>query len=201
MSLQYLGGLGDVIVHTAGTACDDALIDHHLPVYHLAAQVKLQIAEAGPFLRLSEDISCVFLQLMDRICLRRVEGQCRHRLNLIKVYGHHSVVIGAFSRLQLPVITGAATYGQIFLHLFIGFPYRGEAGSLGGHHINTNAIVYGQVGNTGTGELQYLVLHKIVFIGGSAQGDRHIMRADSLTWAAGEVHEHHLRAGQIIGTA
>ena len=123
MSLKNSGGLGDVIVHSAGTACDDALIDHHLTVYHLAAQIKLQIAEACPLFSLTEDVSGVLLQLMDRICLRGVEGQRSHRLHFVKVNSHHGIVIGAFSGLQLPIVACAAADGQIFLHLFIGGPY------------------------------------------------------------------------------
>ena len=43
-AMQYGGGLGDIVVHTAGAAGYDALLHIYIPVFHLGAKVQLHLA-------------------------------------------------------------------------------------------------------------------------------------------------------------
>ena len=91
--------------------------------------------------------------------------------------------------------------GQGFLYHVVGLPDGAEAGSLGGHHVDSAAVVHGKGGNAGAEELHDGILHGT---GGErlfndAQG--HILRADTGTGLAGEINAHHLGQVNVIGPA
>ena len=94
---------------------------------------------------------------------------------------------------------GPAVDGQVLLHRAVGFPDGGQAGGFGGHHVDADAVVHGQARDAGAGELQDLVLHKAVFIHGAAEGDGHVVGAHPLGGGTGEVDQHHLGGGDVIG--
>ena len=85
MPVQNGGSLGDVIVHTAGAAGDDALIDVQLAIYQLVSQMQRHLAAKlllRELLGLTQDVRAVFLQIVNGERARGMERQRRHRLDL-----------------------------------------------------------------------------------------------------------------------
>ena len=103
------------------------------------------------------------------------------------------------SRVQGLIVLGAAMGTEEALRHLVRLPDGGEAGGLGGHHINAVAVVNGQIFDARAAELQHAVVHKSRLKGGLHQGYGHIVGAYTLLGLAGEVHQHHLGHGYIPG--
>ncbi len=199
---QNGGGLGDVVVHAAGTPGDDALIHHQLAVRQLVRQVQARLTAelgGGPLLHLPQVVAGIMEQFAERHRLGGVERQGGHGLHAVKVDGDHAVVVRAVLRVQGGERLGAAMEGQIVRHGFVRLPDGAETGRLRGHHVDADAVVHRQAGHGGTGELQHLVFHEAVLIRCAAQGDGHVVGADAAGRLAGEPHQNDLRRGDVVG--
>ena len=92
--------------------------------------------------------------------------------------------------------------GQILLDSVVGLPDGGQAGGLGGHDVDADAVIHGQVRHAGADELQDFVFHEAVSIHVRRTG-QWPRRGDPRPGPglAGEVDQHHLRGGDVIGVA
>ena len=146
VAVQNGGGLGDVVVHTAGTPGDDALIHHQLAVYQLIRQMQARLTAelgGGALLHLPQVVAGIVEQLAERHRLGGVERQGRHRLHAVKVNGDHAVVVRAVLRVQGGEGLRTAMEGQIVRHGAVRLPDGAEAGGLRGHHVDADAVVHG----------------------------------------------------------
>ena len=202
VAVQNGRGLGDVVVHTAGTPGDDALIHHQLAVHQLIRQVQPRLTTelgGGALLHLPQVVARVVEQLAERHRLGGVERQGGHRLHAVKVDGDHAIVVRAVLRVQGGERLFASVEGQIVCHGAIRLPDGGETGGLRGHHVDADAVVHGQAGHGGAGKFQHLILHEAVFVHRAAQGDGHIVGADAAGRLAGKPHQNDLRRGDVVG--
>ena len=203
-AVQNGGGRGDVVVQAAGTPGDDALLHPELAVLHLVGQVQLHLAAelgGGALLHLPEHVAGVGDQLPQRHRLGGVEGQRGHRLDGGEIQFDQSVVVRAVLRMQGRKVTGASVERQIVRHGAVRLPDGGQAGRLGGHHVDADAVVHAQAADAVAHEFQHLVLHKAVFVHRAAQGDGHIVGAHAVAGLTGDVHQNDLRRSQIVGVA
>ena len=202
VAVQNGGGLGDVVVHTAGTPGDDALIHHQLAVHQLIRQVQARLTAelgGGALLHLPQVVAGIVEQLAERHRLGGVERQSGHGLHAVKINGDHAVVVRAVLRVQGGECLAASMEGQIVRHGAVRLPDGAEAGGLRGHHVDADAVVHGQVGHGGAGKFQHLILHEAVFVHRAAQGDGHVVGADAAGRLAGEPHQNDLRRGDVVG--
>ena len=202
MAAQNGGSFGDVVVHAAGAARDDALIHHQLTICQLIRQVQARLAAelgSGALLHLPQVVAGVVEQLAERHRLGGVERQRGHGLHAVKVDGDHAIVIRAVLRTQGGKRLRTAMEGQIVRHGAVRLPDGAEAGRLRCHHIDADAVVHGQAGHGGPGEFQHLILHETVFIHRAAQGDGYVVRANAPGRLAGEPHQNDLRRGDVVG--
>ena len=204
MPAQDGRGLGNVVVHAAGAAGDDALIDHDLSVHELFRQIQPHLAAelrvAAP-LRLPQEVGRIFLQHADGVRLGRVERQRRHRLHLAEVDGDHAVIPRALARLQAAVRLRPAMRGEIFFHRAVRHPDGTETCGLRRHHVDADAVVHRQARNAGAGEFEHLVLDEPVLVHRAAQRERHVVRADAARGRALQPDEHDLRLRDVIRIA
>ena len=191
VAAQNGGSFGDVVVHAAGAARDDALIHHQLTICQLIRQVQARLAAelgSGALLHLPQVVAGVVEQLAERHRLGGVERQRGHGLHAVKVDGDHAIVVRAVLRTQGGKRLRTAMEGQIVRHGAVRLPDGAEAGRLRCHHIDADAVVHGQAGHGGPGEFQHLILHETVFIHRAAQGDGYVVRANAPGRLAGEPH-------------
>ena len=204
VAVQNGGGLGDVVVHTAGTPGDDALVNHQLAVHQLVGEGQGDLAAelvGSPLLHLPQDVAGIGQQLADGVGLGGVEGQRSHGLDLRKVDGDHAVVVSALLGMQGLVGLRTSVDGQILLDSAVGLPDGGQAGGLSGHDVDADPVIHGQVLDAGADELQDFIFHKAVLIGRAAQGNGHVVGTHALGRLAGQVDHHDLGGGNIIGVA
>src|SRR5699024_1811613 len=135
----------------------------------------------------------------DGVGLGRVERQGRHGLDRREVYAYHGVIHGPVLGLELFVLARAAVHGEVLLDAPVRRPDGAEAGGLRRHDVYAYAVVHGEVFYAGAGELEDLVLHEAVFVHGAAEREGHIVRADAARGSAGEVDEHDLGVGHVVG--
>ena len=202
VAVQDGGGFGDVVVHAAGAAGDDALVHHDLPVHQLVGEGEGDLAAellGGALLHLPEDVPGVGHELPNGVGLGGVEGEGGHGLHLRQVDGDQAVIVRPLLGMEGLIGLRPAVDGQVLLHRPVGLPDGGEAGGLGGHHVDADAVVHGQVLDAGAHEFQDLILHKAVLVDLTAQGDGHVVGAHALGGLPGEVDHHHFRGGDVIG--
>ena len=164
-------------------------------------QVGVRLGEAPPGVGLHalEDLLGVCQKFLNGVGIGGVEGQGDHRLHLVQLNGNVLVIPGNLSRVQGLIVPGAAMGTEEALRHLVRLPDGGEAGGLGGHHINAVAVVNGQVPDARAAELQHAVIYKPRLKGGLHQGDGHIVGAHALFGHSGEIHQHHLGHGHIPG--
>ena len=202
LAFQDSSSLNDVLVHTAGAANDDALVAGDLAVNDVAAQIHLYLAAqllVALFLDLCQDAFGVSLQLVDGVSNGGMEGQSDHTLNLVQIDLDNAVVVCTLSGLQLFVIFGTADVLVELLGDFVGCPDRGQAGSLGGHNVNTDSEVGGQVLDAGAYELEDLVLNVALGECCSNQSDSNVLRTYALAGLAIEVNHNNFGSSNVIG--
>ena len=90
--------------------------------------------------------------------------------------------------------------GQVFARALVRDPDGRPAGGFRGHHIDTVAKIHRQAGNARADKLHHPVFHIAAGVHRSADGQRHILRADARSRRAVQIHAHHLGTGDIIST-
>ena len=186
MSVQDGGCLFDIFIQAARASGDLCLIAPDLTVDYLISQTdRIQIAMR------------IRLQLADGYCVGRMERQSDHRLDLGQIQLHHVIVVSPLLRLQGEVLIATTVIIQVGLCLAIGGPNGGQAGGLGRHDIDADALVHGQSTYTGTGEFQDHVFNGAKQIFTHQKG--HIVRADTFSKAAGHIDQHDLWFGDVVG--
>ena len=195
-------GFGDVVVHAAGAACDDALIDEELPIFQLVGEMQLHLAAEllmREQLGLAEDVRAVRLHVAHRERAGGVERHGDHRLDLREVDLDDAVVEGAFFGFKLLIGFRAAVDGEVFLNLLIRLPDGGEAGRLGGHDVDADAVVHREAGDAGSGELQNFIFDEAAVVDCAAERDGDVLRADAAGGLARQVDEDDVRHGDVVG--
>ena len=196
------GGLGDVVIHSAGAPGDDPLLHHQLAVHQLVGEGEGGLAAEllrRPLLHLTQIVAGIVEQLPQRHRFGGVEGEGGHGIQPGEVYGDHGVVAGTLLRGQPGIGLRPSVDGQVFCHGIVRLPDGGQARRLRGHYVDADAVIHGQVGHAGTGKLQNFVFGEAVSIHGPAQGDGHVVGTHAVGRRAGEPHQHHLRGGDVIG--
>ena len=199
---EYGGGFRDVVVHAAGTACNDALIHGQPAVLYFIGKAELCLAAKlffGADFHLAQYVAGVCHKLAQSYGFRRVEGQRSHGFHGGKVYGYHAVVAGALVGGKPFVFIGPAVYCEILLYRPISLPYGRQACRFGSHHVYSYSVIHGQACHSGACEFQHPVLYKAVFIYFLAEGDGHVVRTYAPLWRTGEPYEDNLRISYIIG--
>ena len=127
-----------------------------------------------------------------------MEGERDHALHLVQMNSQHGVIHCAFIRCESSIILRPADVFIPCLHGVIRYPDGAEAAGFCGHHINADAVIHAHPGNTGSGKLQHLVLHKGIREGLFYQRKGDIMGADAMGNLSCYPHQHHLRGGDVI---
>ena len=148
-----------------------------------------------------EQVGHVGLELSNGIGVGGVEGQGDHGLHLVQLHGDHPVVIRALRRGHLPVAVPPAQQGEGGFGVRVGLPDGGQAGGLGGHHVDAGAVVHGEGCHAGAEELQYGIFHRAGFKGGPHQGQSHVLGPHSRPGRAGEVDGDDVGVGDVVGLA
>ena len=128
-----------------------------------------------------------------------LEGQSDHGLDPVQRHLDDSVIVRALGRRLTLVRVPAAQYGQMVPEGVVGLPHGGQAGGLGGHHVDPGAVIHGQALYARSKELHDGVLHHALLEGGLHQRQRHVLRAHTGPGRPGEVDGDHLRIGDVIG--
>ena len=187
-ALQNGRCLADILIHAAGAADDDALLAVHLAVHDIMPEIQLHLAAqllvAGLF-HLGEDLLGVFLNLVDGVGDGGMEGQGDHGLHGTEVNGHDAVVVRALAGGENLEVGGTPNIFIVGADGLVGLPDGGEAGGLGGHHVDADAVVGAQGGDAGADELQHLILHQSLGEGGAHQGNGHVLGSHALSGLAG----------------
>ena len=145
-----------------------------------------------------EQLIHVLLELFDGVGIGGVEGQGDHGADLVQLHLNESVIVGPIGGgLGLERLS-PAQYGQVCLQGMIGGPDGGQAGGLGGHHVDAGAVVHGQVGYAGAEKFHHRVLDHSVFKGGADELQRHVLGAHTGDGRAGEVDGDDLRVRDVI---
>lgn len=87
-------------------------------------------------------------------------GMGDHRLDFAKVDLNDAVIKRALFGLELLIGFRAAVDGEVFLNLLIRLPDGGEAGRLGGHDVDADAVVHREAGDAGPANSRTLFLTK-----------------------------------------
>ena len=194
--------LGDIVIHAARTAGNDALIDLELATFDLLRQMKLRFA-AKLLMRakfhLSQIIAGVCNQLAQRHRLRRVEGKRRHRFQTGKIDLDAAVIVRALFNTQRAVAVRSSMDGEVFFDLFVRLPDGAETGGLGRHDVDADAEVHRKCFHAGTGKFENLVFDEAVFIDCAAKRNGDIMRTDAVGNFTRQPDEHDLRLCYIVG--
>ena len=194
--------LGDVVIQAAGTSGDNALLYMELAAFYLVGEMQLHLAVelvGGPLLYFTQDVAGVGDQFPQRHRLGGMERQGGHGLNGGQVQLDKAVIVRAVLRMQGGKVLRPAVQRQIVLHGAVRLPDGGQAGRLGGHDVDADAVVHAETADAIPHELQHLVFHKAVFIHRAAQGDGHIVGAHAVAGPAGDVHQDHLGRCQVVG--
>ena len=173
-----------------------------LAAFYLVGEMQLHLAAelvGGPLLYLTQDVAGVGDQLPQRHRLGGVEGQGGHGLDGGQVQLDKAVIVRAVLRMQGGKVLRPAVQRQIVLHGAVRLPDGGQAGRLGGHDVDADAVVHAETADAIPHELQHLVFHKAVFIHRAAQGDGHIVGAHAVAGPAGDVYQDHLGRCQVVG--
>ena len=201
LAAKGVGRFDDVRVVTAGTACDDALLDDDLAVDDLVGQSEVGTS-AGDFrgflLDLGEDVFRVGLDLVDFEDVRRVERKGDHRFDGGQVDIDAAVIVGDVSRGQFLVVVSPAVFFEERFRVLIGLPDGGQAGGLGGHDIDTVAVVGRHALDAGADEFHDLVLDEAVLEDRADDCKSNVLRADEGLGFAVEVDGHDAGVGDIV---
>ena len=199
-ALHDLIRLGDVFVHAARAARDDALADVNFSVLDFVGKGKGIVAfelSASRF-HLGKDLVRVLQEFADRIGVARVERQRDHRLDRGEVDRDAVVVIGGIGGFEFLIILLPAVYPVIFERLFVRLPNGRKASRFRGHHVDAVAVVHGKVFDAGADEFEDLIFNEPVFEYGAAERDGNVLRADALFQVAAQVHRDRFGALDVV---
>ena len=148
-----------------------------------------------------QDIIQVLIEHLDGVSVAGMEGQSDHGTDLSQIDLQHPVIICKRRGIQLFEGIAAAVQGQPIPHLLVRLPDGEHGRGFRGHHINAVAEIHAQIADARAHKFKHPVLHKAVLKHLANEGQRHILRADARHGAAGQVHQDHLRIGDVIGAA
>jgi len=190
-------GFGEIIVQAARAARDHRLVHENPAIFDLARQAARR--KALPHLGLPQDVAGVFHERADRQRARRVEGQRDHRLDFGKVHFDQRVVMRALVGGERLEVVRTARAAVEILNGFVGLPHGGEARRLGGHHVQAQPEIDGQVLYAGACELQDLVFDEAACVHRLAERQRRVVGADARPRGTGQVDQHDLRILHVVG--
>src|SRR5699024_6521905 len=147
---------------------------------------------------LVEQLVHVLLKLPDGVGVGGVEGQGDHGPDGGQIHLDHAVVVSSVGGGLGLELLPPAQHGQVVLQGVVRRPDGGQAGGLGGHHVDAGAVVHGQIGHAGAEELHDGVLHRAVFEGGTDELQGHVLGAHAGDGRAGEVDGDHPGIGDVV---
>ena len=203
-ALEHAGSLDHGVVVAARAAGDNALLHVQLAVDDLVEQAKVRLALAdlgGLELHLMQDVLEVLVELVNLEAVGRMERQRDHGLDVRQIDLDAAVVVGNIGGLELAVVVAAAMHGQKRVRILVGGPDARQAGGLGGHDVDTVAVVGRHTRDAGAHKLHDLVLDVALGKDGADNGERHVVRADAGTRGARKVDGNDAGIGDIVGVA
>src|SRR5699024_4881263 len=108
-----------------------------------------------------------------------------HGLHGGEVDGDHTVIVRALAGGQDLKVRRTLDVFVVGADNVVGLPDGGQAGGLGGHDVDADAVVGAEGGHAGADEFQDLVLHQSLGEGCADQGDGHILGTHALAGLAG----------------
>ena len=173
---------------------------HALRVY-LARQGKGRTGEQLGRLGLHacKKLVCTRDEFVNGVNVGGVEGKCDHGFHLVQLDLDHAVIVSTVLGSKGRVIFAAPVGFVECLGNVVGRPDRGKAGGLGGHDVNAVTEIHGEVRHAGANEFQNAVLYKAA---GECRADkrkRDVMRANTATGRTGQIYQHHLGIGNVVG--
>ena len=204
-AVENVCGNSEVVIRTAGTACNDTLIDEHTSVGRdLIGQRKGQIRRfelfCGRLFHFAQNIDSIFIQFTDGINIGGMERQGDHRLYLGKIDCDNAVVISDSTGCELLVFVFSAVDSEIAVGFLIGDPDGGKTGGFGRHNVDAVAEFDGQIGNAVTDEFEHAVLDKAVSKRRTDQRKCNVLRTDTVCGLARQVYRDNFGTCDIVSS-
>ena len=130
-----------------------------------------------------------------------MEGERDHRLDAAQVDLHDRVIIRTVQRSECQICVFSAMRSEGTAHRLVCLPNGGKTARLRCHDINAIAIIHGEIGNAVTEKFHHAVFHGTLLEGRADQGKRHILRSDTRSRLARQVHADYAWIGNVIGLA
>ncbi len=200
---QDIGHCHDVVEGAAGAACHQALVYVDVAAADLGIQIHDSALDllVGLFLVCMHDLCGILQKLADGHCIGRMHGQSDGGLNGGQVHIDAAVIPGHLCGIHLLIVLRTAVDGEVFFCLLVCDPYGGPAGGLCGHDVHAVSVFHGKICDAGAHKLHDFILYIAVGIGGTHQGQSHVVRAYAGTGCAGQIDGDHAGTGHVIGTA
>lgn len=130
-----------------------------------------------------------------------MERQRNHRLDLVEVYDHRSVVKRAVFGSYGTVFSLPAVCGEIVAHLFVRAPHGRKAGALRRHHVYSVAVFDGQSVYALAHEFEHGVFDEPACESRPDERERNVLRTYALADFAFELDRHDLGIGDVVCTS